>query len=686
MERSGPVSARIRDSVSNLSGVGEKRVEALNELGIFTIYDLLTHFPFRYEDLSVKSIENIEDDEKVVLEGTALSDGVVSYFGKKRSRLTFRLNCDHVIVSVTFFNQPFLQKHVTAGNTLKVFGKWDGRRKSLSGIKILSANLDDTSREAIYHTTKKIRQSTLVKLIKQAWDMYQLDLIDPLPDSILMRNNLITLRQAIEVMHFSNDDRMLQEARESLIFREFFYYQMKLGWRKYQQKNAQTGRSINYNVDSLKAFFDTLPYTLTNAQKRVVNEVCRDLKLPTQSFRLIQGDVGSGKTVVAAAAILAAKTDGKQTAFMAPTEILAQQHKQSLSQMFDEETLRIELLTGSTKLKERKRILKELEEGTVDCIIGTHALIQDDVIYHSLALVITDEQHRFGVNQRKKLREKGHNPDVLFMTATPIPRTLSITAYGEMDVSVIDEMPKGRKKVQTYWVRPKYLERIIAFARKEVMKGRQVYIISPLIEESETLDLENVTALHQLYQQSLGEDIKVGLLHGKMTPTEKEEVMSDFQVNQLNVLVSTTVIEVGVNVPNATLMIIHDADRFGLAQLHQLRGRVGRGSDESYCVLIADPKGEKGAERMKVISETSDGFALSEKDLEMRGPGDMFGSKQSGLPEFKVADIVNDRHILEEARQQAIELLNNPSFLTEPSFDLLRKETGIISIDDTFFD
>lgn len=680
------MSARIRDSVSNLSGVGEKRVEALNELGIFTIYDLLTHFPFRYEDLSVKSIENIEDDEKVVLEGTALSDGVVSYFGKKRSRLTFRLNCDHVIVSVTFFNQPFLQKHVTAGNTLKVFGKWDGRRKSLSGIKILSANLDDTSREAIYHTTKKIRQSTLVKLIKQAWDMYQLDLIDPLPDSILMRNNLITLREAIEVMHFSNDDRMLQEARESLIFREFFYYQMKLGWRKYQQKNAQTGRSINYNVDSLKAFFDTLPYTLTNAQKRVVNEVCRDLKLPTQSFRLIQGDVGSGKTVVAAAAILAAKTDGKQTAFMAPTEILAQQHKQSLSQMFDEETLRIELLTGSTKPKERKRILKELEEGTVDCIIGTHALIQDDVIYHSLALVITDEQHRFGVNQRKKLREKGHNPDVLFMTATPIPRTLSITAYGEMDVSVIDEMPKGRKKVQTYWVRPKYLERIIAFARKEVMKGRQVYIISPLIEESETLDLENVTALHQLYQQSLGEDIKVGLLHGKMTPTEKEEVMSDFQVNQLNVLVSTTVIEVGVNVPNATLMIIHDADRFGLAQLHQLRGRVGRGSDESYCVLIADPKGEKGAERMKVISETSDGFALSEKDLEMRGPGDMFGSKQSGLPEFKVADIVNDRHILEEARQQAIELLNNPSFLTEPSFDLLRKETGIISIDDTFFD
>lgn len=678
--------AKIYDSVTVLSGVGEKRVEALNELGIQTIYDLLTHFPFRYEDLSVKSIEDIEDNEKVVLEGTALSDGVLTYFGRKKSRLTFRLNCDHVIVSVTFFNQPFLQKQITAGSSLKVFGKWDGNRKSLSGIKILSTDLDNSSREAIYHTTKKIRQSTLVKLIKQAWDIYQNDLIEPLPEDILKRNGLMPFKEAIRAMHFSNDDRLLEDARESLIFREFFYYQMKLGWRKYQQKNQQSGRSINYDVESLKTFFDSLPFALTNAQKRVVNEVCRDLKLPSQSFRLIQGDVGSGKTVVAAAAILAAKTDGRQTAFMAPTEILAQQHKQSLNQMFEESTLKIELLTGSTKPKDKKRILQELKDGSIDCIVGTHALIQDDVIYHSLALVITDEQHRFGVNQRKKLREKGHNPDVLFMTATPIPRTLSITAYGEMDVSVIDEMPEGRKKVATYWVRPKHLERIIAFARKEVTKGRQVYIISPLIEESETLDLENVTALHRLYQDSLGPDVKVGLLHGKMTPADKDEVMAAFQANQLNVLVSTTVIEVGVNVPNATLMIIHDADRFGLAQLHQLRGRVGRGSDESYCVLIADPKGEKGAERMKVITETSDGFALSEKDLEMRGPGDMFGSKQSGLPEFKVADIVNDRHILEEARQQAIELLNTPEFLTHPTYELLRRETGIISKNEAFLD
>lgn len=680
------MGTRLLDSVAVLSGVGDKRVQALNELGIHTVYDLLTHFPFRYEDLSVKAIEDIEDNEKVVLEGTALSDGVLTYFGRKKSRLTFRLNCDHVIVSVTFFNQPFLQKQIRAGENIKVFGKWDGNRKSLSGMKILSGDTDDSSREAIYHTTKKIRQSTLIKLIRQAWEIYKDELVDPIPDELLSKHALVPFKEAVQAMHFSNDDLKLENARTSLIFREFFYYQLKLGWRKKQQKTNETGSSINYNVDRLKDFFDTLPFDLTDAQKRVVNEVCRDLKLPSQTFRLIQGDVGSGKTVVAAAAILAAKTDDKQTAFMAPTEILAQQHKQSLDQMFDDSLLTIELLTGSTKAKEKKRILQDLREGRIDCIVGTHALIQEDVVYHSLALVITDEQHRFGVNQRKKLREKGHNPDVLFMTATPIPRTLSITAYGEMDVSIIDEMPAGRKKISTYWVRPKYLERIIEFARKEIIKGRQVYIISPLIEESETLDLENVTALHKLYQDSLGLDITVGLLHGKMTPADKDEVMSAFQSNEIHALVSTTVIEVGVNVPNATLMIIHDADRFGLAQLHQLRGRVGRGQDESYCILIANPKGEKGAERMKVISETSDGFVLSEKDLEMRGPGDMFGSKQSGLPEFKVADIVNDRHILEEARKQAIELLNTKGFLTNQAYSALRQEVGMTRLNEKLLD
>lgn len=667
----------IQDPVSVLSGIGEKRVEALNDLGIYTVEDLLTHYPFRYEDLTVKAIDEIEDNEKVVLEGVAISDGVLSHFGRKKNRLTFRINCDHVIVTVTFFNQPFLQKQIQAGKELKIFGKWDINRKQLNGMKLLSVSSDNQNSEAIYHTTKKIRQSTLLKLIKQAWELYHPLIEEVIPDILLNEYNILTLKDTIYHMHFPENDSFMEKARYSVVFREFFYYQLKLGWRKKQFKHSQLGSSLDYDVLRLKDFFGTLPFELTDAQKRVVNEVCKDLKSPRQMFRLIQGDVGSGKTVVAAAAILAAKTDGKQTAFMAPTEILATQHKESLDEMFKDTDLTVALLTGSTRKKEKDQLLKDLEEGSIDCIVGTHALIQEGVNYHSLSLVITDEQHRFGVNQRKALREKGLHPDVLFMTATPIPRTLSITAFGEMDVSVIDEMPKGRKAISTYWIRPKHFDRLLGFVKKELAKNHQVYVISPLIEESETMDLENVTELHATYQAALGPEVKVGLLHGKMHSSEKEDVMSRFQENKLNVLVSTTVIEVGVNVPNSTLMVIHDADRFGLAQLHQLRGRVGRGSEESYCILIANPQGEKGAERMKIVTDTTDGFVLSEKDLEMRGAGDMFGFKQSGIPEFKLADLVEDSLILEEARRQAIVLMNSTHFYEEDQYSKLREETGI---------
>ncbi|MFO8069774.1 MAG: ATP-dependent DNA helicase RecG [Alkalibacterium sp.] len=666
----------ILDSVAVLSGVGEKRVEALNELGIHSIIDLLTYYPFRFEDLTVKSIEDIEDNEKVVLEGVAISDGVVSHFGRKRNRLTFRMNCDHVIVSVTFFNQPYLKKQVEAGKEIKVFGKWDGIRKQLNGMKILSTDLAN-NREAIYHSSKKIRQSTILKLIDAAWKLYHEVIPEDLPQVILDKHHLVSRKDMIYRMHFPNDGIELEEARHSVIFREFFIYQLKMAWIKKQTKLAQNGATMNYDVTQLKVFFDSLPYELTQAQKRVVNEVCKDLKIPGQMFRLLQGDVGSGKTVVAASAILAAKTAGRQSALMAPTEILATQHKQSLDEMFEKTEIKVALLTGSTKRKKRETILEELKTGELDCIIGTHALIQDDVGFQSLGLVITDEQHRFGVNQRKTLREKGLNPDVLFMTATPIPRTLSITAYGEMDVSIIDEMPSGRKPISTYWIRPKHFDRMTSFLKKELAKGNQVYIISPLIEESETLDLENVTALYHTYKEILGDGYTVGLLHGKMNPSEKETTMGAFQRNDIQVLVSTTVIEVGVNVPNATLMIIHDADRFGLAQLHQLRGRVGRGDQESYCILIADPKGEKGAERMQIITETSDGFVLSQRDLEMRGPGDIFGKKQSGLPEFKIADIVEDFDILEEARSVAQNLIQSREFYMQEEYEVLRESLGI---------
>lgn len=667
----------INDSVAKLPGVGEKRVEALEDLGIRTIMDLLTHYPFRYEDLTVKSIEDIEDTEKVVLEGVAISDGVVTHFGRRKNRLTFRMNCDHVIVSVVFFNQPYLQNQIEAGKDIKVFGKWDSVRKQLNGVKILPQVAEGAAREAIYSTNKYIKQGTILKLIKAAWEIYHPYIDDSFPQSFLKEHELLPLKDTIYLMHFPEHEWELEKARYSVVFREFFLYQMKLGWMKKQIKQAQAGLSIDYDVEKLKAFFASLPYELTNAQKRVVNEVCKDIKSPGQMFRLLQGDVGSGKTVVAAAAILAAKTADKQSALMAPTEILATQHKESLDEMFKETAIRVELLTGSTKKKERDSILEGLVDGTVDCIIGTHALIQDDVFFKDLSLVITDEQHRFGVNQRKALREKGLNPDVLFMTATPIPRTLSITAYGEMDVSIIDEMPAGRQPIKTYWIRPKHFDRMIGFLKKELNKGHQVYVISPLIEESEMMDLENATALHRTYQEILGPRINAGLLHGKMPAKEKDDIMQAFKDNHLQVLISTTVIEVGVNVPNASLMVIHDADRFGLAQLHQLRGRVGRGSTESFCILIANPKGEKGAERMKIITETTDGFVLSQKDLEMRGQGDLFGKKQSGIPQFKMGDIVEDFPILEEARHKASLLLNSKVFFESEEYQLIRQEVGI---------
>lgn len=388
--------------------------------------------------------------------------------------------------------------------------------------------------------------------------------------------------------------------------------------------------------------------------------------------RLLQGDVGSGKTVVSAIAIYAAFLSGYQSALMVPTEILAEQHAESLFQLFEPFGVSVALLTSSVKGKKRRDLLERVANNEINLLIGTHALIQDEIMFHKLGLVITDEQHRFGVEQRRLLREKGEQTDVLFMTATPIPRTLAITAFGEMDVSIIDELPAGRKTIETYWVKPDMLERILVFIEKEVSKGRQAYVICPLIEESDKLDVQNALDVHGMLTQYYRGRYKVGLMHGRLSSDEKDEVMRSFSQNEVHILVSTTVVEVGVNVPNATTMVIYDAERFGLSQLHQLRGRVGRGSDQSYCILLADPKSETGKERMKIMTETNDGFVLSERDLELRGPGDFFGKKQSGVPVFKVADMVHDYRALEVARQDAVELVGSMEFWKGNQYEALR--------------
>lgn len=656
---------KIDDSVAVLKGVGPKLLSELNKAGIISIYDLLRCFPFRFEDIKEREVGEILDGEKVVLKGLVVSEGIVTHFGYKKSRLVFRLMQDGVVINVTFFNQPYLAQKIVLGEQLAVFGKWDAKRKSLAGMKIIGAKIT-ADFQPIYHTGKNIPQGKLQKLISQAFELYQDFIPETLPAKILQDYQFMPLKNALYVMHFPKDEKEANDARRRIVFEEFFYFQLKMLSLKGKEQKKNPGEVTRYNNQALKKYIQALPFELTSAQKKVTNEICYDLLAPYHMQRLLQGDVGSGKTVVASIIMYAVYTAGRQSALMVPTEILAQQHYatfQKLLQDFPE--VKIALLTSSTKKKEREEILAALKNGQLHFIIGTHALIQEDVVFHQLGLVITDEQHRFGVNQRKALREKGNDPEVLFMTATPIPRTLAITAYGEMDVSLLNELPKGRQKILTKWVKKEQLPTVLAYLKQRLQAGDQGYVLSPLIEESEVLDLQNAQALF-LEMQNYFPEFKVGLLHGQMKSNEKDAVMELFKENQLQLLVTTTVVEVGVDVPNATVMLIFDADRFGLSQLHQLRGRVGRGVKQSICVLVADPKGENGKQRMKIMTETNDGFVLSQKDLEMRGPGEFFGNKQSGLPQFLVANLVEDADSLEMARTSAKEILEKqPELLNE---------------------
>lgn len=671
--------------VTKLNGVGAKRAENLAELGIFNVEDLLSYYPFRYEDIQARQLAEINDQEKVTLKGVVVSPAVVNRFGYKKSRLQFRMMQDQAVFSVSFFNQPYLKDKVEVAQEIAVYGKWDAKRQALTGMKILGSGQED-SFAPIYHVSKAIRQKTLIDLIKQAFTKFGDQIEENLPKSLIDKYRLFSRDQAMYAMHFPKDPADHHQAKRRVVFEEFFLFQMKIQGLKQEQKSEKNGLAISYDIEKVKMFTRRLPFELTLAQKRVTNEICRDLLLPKHMQRLLQGDVGSGKTVVAAIALYATVTAGFQGALMVPTEILAQQHLESLNQLFDPLEVKLALLTGSTKVSQREEILEQLRLGEIDIIVGTHALIQEGVDFCRLGLVITDEQHRFGVNQRRVLRQKGQQPDVLFMTATPIPRTLAITAYGEMDVSIIDEMPAGRIPVVTRWIRHSQLEDCLKNALTQLQKGQQMYVICPLIEESEMLDVQNAVELYQQLQNFFASQFEVGLLHGKMKNEEKENVMESFKDNQIQVLVSTTVIEVGVNVPNATMMLIMDADRFGLAQLHQLRGRVGRGKAASYCILIANPKNEMGKERMKIMTETNNGFIVSQKDLELRGPGEVFGFRQSGLPEFAVADIVADATILEVAKNEAQTLWMKKDWQVLPEYTGLLKYLQFLQQKDQSFD
>ncbi|WP_036746144.1 ATP-dependent DNA helicase RecG [Paenibacillus sp. UNC451MF] len=661
--------------VKEVYGVKGKKPEELLVLGISTVGELLDYYPFRYEDYTLRDLTEAKDGDKITVQGTIVGLPQVQMYGRIKSRLTCKIIVDKLFITAVWFNRHYLKDQFQTGTDIILTGKWDQKRLHLT-VSESEFPGKGTSQigtlQPVYSVAGSITQKWMRQTMKQALTQYGGLILEVLPQELLDQYDLMARKQAVALLHLPESMEIGQRARKRMVFEELFLFQLKM--QAYRAINHDRADGVAHPVDlpGVRAFVRALPFTLTESQKNVLAEILHDLQQPFCMNRLLQGDVGAGKTVVAAAALFAVVKAGYQGALMVPTEILAEQHKRSLERLFEPYGIQVALLTGSLTARQRREVLGSLQLGLIDVIVGTHALIQDDVFFRKLGLVVTDEQHRFGVNQRSVLRRKGMNPDVLTMTATPIPRTLAITAFGDMDVSTLSELPKGRKPIKTYAVTHDMLERVLGFIRREVQAGRQAYVICPLIEESEKLDVQNAIDVHAQIQFAFPE-FRIGLLHGRMAPAEKDEVMREFSENRVQVLVSTTVIEVGVDVPNSTLMVVYDAHRFGLSQLHQLRGRVGRGEHQSFCVLIADPKNEVGKQRMKAMTDTNDGFEIARRDLELRGPGDFFGTKQSGLPDFRIADMVTDFETMEQARDDAAAMVRRPDFWTSAAYSMLHE-------------
>ncbi|MBY0087298.1 ATP-dependent DNA helicase RecG [Brevibacillus brevis] len=684
------MAGAYQSPVSLLHGVGEERAKAFAGLGINSIGDLLEYFPSRYEDYRVRDLTEVKDGERVTLAGTVYGEPSVRFFGKRKSRLSVKVVMDRVVVTAVWFNQTFVKSRLSPGKEILVTGKWDKHKLQITVSEMTEVDSERATKRGelapVYPLGGDVTHTLLRKTIQQALRQYGKEIPEILPADIVERYRLMPRKDAFHSIHFPENAEDGRQARRRIMFEELFLFQLKMQTLRKINRQQTEGVALAIPMEEVREFVKGLPFPLTDAQKRVVKEILDDMRAPHAMNRLLQGDVGSGKTVVAAIALIAAVKAGYQGALMVPTEILAEQHVQSLTKLLSDYGIQVALLSGSLTVKRRREVIGSLQMGLIDVVVGTHALIQEDVFFSRLGLVITDEQHRFGVEQRRILRNKGLSPDVLFMTATPIPRTLAITAFGDMDVSTIDQMPAGRKPIETTWKKHDQFPAVLEQMRDELRKGRQAYVICPLIEESEKLDVQNAIDVHAQLTHIFPE-FGVGLMHGRLPAKEKDAVMQAFLAAEHAVLVSTTVVEVGVNVPNATYMVIYDAERFGLAQLHQLRGRVGRGSEQSYCVLIADPKSEIGKERMRVMCETTDGFELSQRDLELRGPGDFFGTKQSGLPEFKVADLLSDYKALEVARQETVKLVAEDSFWRDEKYHWLRdylKNEGVL--DGVVFD
>ncbi len=640
------------DPLTIIKGVGEKVYERLNSIGLYTVNDALYHLPSSYKDMTVIPLDEVVPDATATVEGLVETEPAVVYFRGGKNRLTVFVTVDGVYLKATFFNQPYLRNVLKEGDTVSITGKIDMHKLEIKG-QTIGKNTDE-GLKVRYSLQQVMHMRTYQKIIQNIFDTCEISY--ELPSELSEKYKLIQVRDALFTLHFPDTQENLNKARRTFKFFELYHYQIKIMEKRQRERIRNNHYIVDYDNDLLKAFITTLPFELTEDQKTTTNEICRDLKDNVSMHRLLQGDVGSGKTVVSGIATYAIKTIDEQVALMVPTEVLALQHYESFTELFGE-TLNIYILTASTTKKQRDAVLAASADGTADLVIGTHSLIEDDVVFARLSLIIVDEQHRFGVNQRNRLIKKAYRRNVLYMTATPIPRTLAITTYGDMDVSLIKSMPKGRKPVITKWHKFDDLDIVLNMIRHELDKGHSIYVVAPLIEESETLEVENVNEIYTFFIEQFGIE-NVELVHGQLKSDEKNTRMGHFENLEKKILISTTVIEVGINVPNATFMLIYNAERYGLSTLHQLRGRVGRSDKQSYCILLSNPKTENAHMRMQIMTETTDGFILSERDLEMRGPGDYFGVRQSGLPQFKVANLIEDYRILEHARQSAIEYIN----------------------------
>ena len=650
--------------LEDIKGLGNTTIKYLNEIGIYSIDDLINYYPFRYEIIENSDISKLNDGDKIVIGGIIENVPNIIHFNRKLNKMSFRLNTGSFVSNITIFNRAFLKDKLNVGNTITVIGKYDKKHNSITASDIKFGLIEETLIEPIYHSSFKISSSKISKIIKSI--LGKVKTKDYIPNSLIEKYHFIDKNKAIKIIHNPTSKEELNKALARLKYEELFMFMMKISYLK-NAKRKSDGLSRNVSYEQVLEIINNLPFELTKDQLKSVKDIYDDLISNNRMNRLLQGDVGSGKTIVSFIALYINYLGGYQGALMAPTEILASQHFQNFQKLFP--NLNIVLLTGKLKAKEKKEVKNIIENGKANIIIGTHALISEDVTYNNLGLVITDEQHRFGVAQRGNLKNKGITPDILYMSATPIPRTYALTLYGDMDISSIRTMPSGRKPVKTYVKTNKEIKDVLYMMLDQIKAHHQIYVIAPLIEESDKIDLEDVYKLEEKMKKAFGKVCNVGIMHGKMNPKEKEEIMNEFKQNKIQILISTTVIEVGVDVANATMIVIFDSYRFGLSALHQLRGRVGRNDLDGYCILISD----KETKRLEVLTKTNDGFKVSEEDFKLRGGGDIFGIRQSGDMNFKVADIKNDYDLLLRAKEDSETFMKSKEY-NDSKYDFIKKQ------------